>query len=336
MLVHRLARRVGVFAPVVIGVAQEAPFGDARFAAAPPSWFPGSFARRYAGGVASVIRRVRPALIEVHNRPDVAWWLARWFPAIPVVLFLHNDPQGMKRAKSAAALAARLARVVVVSEYLRGRFGAPAVVLPNCLDLDDVPVVARENMILFAGRVVADKGADRFVEACARALPALPGWRAEMVGADRFGVDSPETPWIAALRPRAAAAGVVMRGYLPHREVLAAMAQAAVVVVPSRWAEPFGLTALEAMAAGAVLVYAPRGGLPEVAGDAGVAVDPEDPAGMAAVLVALAGDPSRRAALGAAGRARAALFDAGIAAGRLDTLRSDVLDAWSRARSHPI
>ena len=36
----------------------------------------------------------------------------------------------------------------------------------------------------------------------------LPGWRAEMIGADRFRADSPETPFIRALRPRAAAAGV--------------------------------------------------------------------------------------------------------------------------------
>ncbi|WP_264716474.1 glycosyltransferase, partial [Limobrevibacterium gyesilva] len=206
LLVHRLASRPGAFAPVVVGMKQGAPFADVAFRAATPSWQPARLARRYAGGVARVLRALRPALIEVHNRPDVALFLAGHFPRTPVCLFLHNDPQGMRRARGAAeraALLARLARVVTVSDYLRGRLlegvAAPArapVVLPNCLDLLQIPPSPdpRDKLILFAGRVVSDKGADSFVAACARALPALPGWRAEMIGADRFGPDSPETP----------------------------------------------------------------------------------------------------------------------------------------------
>jgi glycosyltransferase involved in cell wall biosynthesis len=265
---------------------------------------------------------------------------------VPVCLFLHNDPRGMRGARSAVErgrLVGALAGVVTVSGYLRGRLlegvAAPAravAVLPNCLDLGAVPAAAKEDLILFAGRVVADKGADSFVAACGLALPGLPGWRAAMIGADRFGADSPETAWIASLRPKAAASGVVMEGYRPHAEVLAAMARAAIVVVPSRWEEPFGLTALEAMACGAALVASDRGGLREVYGEAAVVIDPEDPAGMAAVLVALARDPARRAALAAAGRARAAGFDAAPTLARLDELRSDVLAAWPRAPAHPI
>jgi len=59
-----------------------------------------------------------------------------------------------------------------------------------------------------------------------------------MIGADRFGPDSPETPFLRALRPAAEKAGVNMLGYRAHAEVLATMRRAAIVVVPSRWAEP--------------------------------------------------------------------------------------------------
>ena len=52
------------------------------------------------------------------------------------------------------------------------------------------------------------------------------------------------------------------------------MARAAIVVVPSRWSEPFGLTALEALACGAALLCSPRGGLPEVYGQAAQRIDP--------------------------------------------------------------
>jgi len=310
------------------------PFADVPFLPARATWWlPANAARRYRHAVARLLRERPPAMVEVHNRPELAMYLARCFPGIPVSLFLNNDPQGMRDAKSPAErrkLLATLAVVATSSAWLRGRLleGVPnaarePVVLHNWLDLGEVPPSPpeRERTILFAGRVVRDKGADTFVDACAIALPHLAGWRAVMIGADRFGPDSPETPWIAALRPRAAAAGVEMWGYRPHGEVMQAMARAAIIVVPSRWPEPFGLTALEAMAAGGALLCAPRGGLPEVFGDAGIAIDPEDPAALAATIRALAPDKARLAALGAAGRARAKLFDLPVAAARLDELR---------------
>jgi glycosyltransferase involved in cell wall biosynthesis len=342
-----LVRRMAGADDVVLGLAQAAPFAEVRFKAVRPSWFPGNLARRYAGGVARAIGRLGGGLVEVHNRPDVALFLARRFPRIPVVLFLHNDPQGMRGMKTPAerGLALRLlAGVVAVSAHIARRVMEgvanpvrEASVLSNCLDLSEVPVgVARRSTILFAGRVVSDKGADSFVDACALALPHLPGWTADIVGADRFGPDSPETPWLAALRPKAVAAGVAMRGYRPHAEVLAAMAAAAIVVVPSRWAEPFGLTALEAMACGAVLVASDRGGLPEVYGDAAVVIDPDDRAGLAGVLVALARDPAWRAELAGKGLAQARRFDVDVARERLAKLRSDVLSAWSNGSGHPI
>jgi UDP-glucose:(glucosyl)LPS alpha-1,2-glucosyltransferase len=348
LLVHRLAARPGRFAPDVVGMQVQAPFADVAFRAARLAWIPARQATRYAAGVARLLCRLRPALIEVHNRPDVALFLASRFPAIPVCLFLHNDPQGMRAAGSPAeraTLLARLAQVVTVSGFLRERLlegvanPAPDVaVLPNCLDLRAVPPPppTRDQVILFAGRMVADKGADSFVAACARALPDLPGWRAEMIGADRFSPDSPQTRWLRALLPRAEAAGIVLRGYLPHAEVLAAMSRAAIVVVPSRWPEPFGMTALEALATGAALLCAPRGGLAEVVGDAAVRIDPDDVAGMADAIVALARDGACRAGLGEVGRARARRFDVELAGAALDALRGDVLAAWPCPAAAPI
>lgn len=340
LLVHRLVR-AGAPGVVVGRDPGGPPFPDAPFLRAAPAWGLGATAR-YARGVAARLRRLgpdpAPELAEVHNRPDVALRLCRLLPGTPVSLFLHNDPQGMRGARSPAergALLARLARVVTASDWLRRRLldgvspapTRPPAVLPNCLDLpaEAPPASAREPVILYAGRLVADKGADLFVEACAAALPHLPGWRAEMIGADRFGPDSPETPFLRALRPRAAAAGVVLRGYRPHDAVMAAMARAAIVAVPSRWEEPFGLAALEAMACGAALVCSPRGGLPEVAGDAALYADPARPGALADALLALARDPALRAALGEAGRARARAFCAPRAARALLALRGEIL-----------
>ena len=333
----------------VVGPPQRGPvFDGIAYCAAEPARLAPPFGR-YTAGVARVMGTLRPDLIEVHNRPEVARALARRFPRIPVLLFLHNDPRGMRGAGGRlgrARLLGRLAGVVCVSAHIARRLAADLrrvrkpLVLPNPIDLSSLPTprpaADRDRIVLFAGRVVADKGADLFVAAWARAAPRLPGWKAAILGADRFRDDSPETPYLAALRPEAASAGVALLGYRPHETVLAALAEAAIAVVPSRWEEPFGLAALEAMACGAALIASPRGGLPEVVGEAALLVDPADTGAFADAIVALAEDPARRAALSEAGRARAALFGLDAIGPRLAAMRRTILADWPRRRPPPI
>lgn len=336
-IVHRLSTAPG-FRPLVIGGAQAgATFTDIPFQAVRASlWRPGNVNIRYGAALLRTLRRTRPALVEVHNRPELALWLARREPRTPVLLFLHNDPQTMREATTSAErtrLLHRLARVVVVSDYLQQRLldGVPPparapVVLPNSIDLRALPPPRpRERLILFAGRVVPDKGPDVFVDACGDALPRLTGWRAEMIGADRFRLDSPETAFTIMMHARAGWAGVHALGYRDHAFVLDRMARASIVVVPSRWQEPFGLVALEAMASGAALICSPRGGLREVAGDVALYVDPDDPSAVASAICALAENPERCAAMAEAGRARAQAFDVPAIAARLAALRREVL-----------
>ncbi len=338
--VARLLAGTPGFRSLVIGGPQAGPpYDDVAFHAVRPAlWWPGNVNIRYGAALARPLARARPALIEVHNRPELALWLARRFRHRPVMLFLHNDPQEMRQARTAADrthLLNALARIVTVSDHLRRRLlegvaapPRPPAVLPNPIDLAALPPPAlRDRLILFAGRVVRDKGPDTFVAACATALPHLPGWHAEMIGADRFRADSPDTGFARLTRAAAEGAGVRALGYRDRASVLQAMARAAIVVVPSRWQEPFGLVALEALASGAALICADRGGLREVAGDAAVYAEPDDPAALSAAIRALAGDPGRRVALEQAGRERARQFAAPAIAARLAELRRDVLAA---------
>lgn len=326
------------FAVTVLGAAQAGPVFPLPYLPVPEPWWPPGSDARYAAGLRRALGRLRPAVIEVHNRPDLARRLARWFPAQRIALFLHNDPRGMRGAKTAAErrdLSQRLGAVVCVSAFLarcwtEGQDRTPAPrVLPNCLDLSRLPPAAppeeRMPRIVFAGRVVADKGADSFVAACAAALPLLPGWEAVMIGADRFRPDSPETPFTAALRPQAAAAGVQLLGYHDHESVMAELSRAAIAVVPSRWQEPFGLAALEAMATGAALIATRQGGLADLTEDVAMPIEAGDVAGIAQAILSLARDPERRASLSQAGLDRARAYDLPAARRRLDQLRMELL-----------
>jgi UDP-glucose:(glucosyl)LPS alpha-1,2-glucosyltransferase len=336
LIAHRRAAIPG-FRCVVFGGAQSgATYPDIAFRAVEPSfWHLGNVNIRHVSAMMPMLRRAAPALVEVHNRPEVALRLAQRLPAIPVTLLLNNDPQEMRASatpEERSELLRRLGLVMTSSAYLRGRFQKglnsaedAVAVLPNCIDLAAVPSRPKEKLILFVGRVVAEKGTDVFASACAMALRQLPDWRAEIIGADRSHDGGPDTDFIRMVRGTATAAGIAMPGYRDYPAVLDAMARAAIVVVPSRWPEPFGLTAVEALASGAALVSSPRGGLPEIGGNVAVYIDPDDAGSIASVLSDLAQDPARLEVLGEAGRQRAKQFDAPVIAAQLAELRRGVL-----------
>ncbi|MDI2091574.1 glycosyltransferase family 4 protein [Commensalibacter oyaizuii] len=242
--------------------------------------------RAYLYGIIRYIKQYQPVMVEIHNRPEIALSIAKKFPDIVVSLTLHNDPVGMRRAKIAAErqLLLQKLHVVTVSEFLKQRFLSDNVrgevtVLSNSIDLRAVPsyipIDHREKTILFVGRMVADKGADLFIQICQRILLIDPSWKIEMIGADRFFKNSQETSFIKQLRHQIKNDQVVMRGYLPHDEVLKRMATVKVIIIPSRWPEPFGMTALEAMACGTPLLVSSRGALPQIVGNAALIIDPE-------------------------------------------------------------
>ena len=79
--------------------------------------------------------------------------------------------------------------------------------------------------------------------------------------------------------------------------------EVALAVVPSLY-EGFSLPAIEAMACGTPLLATTGGALPEVVGDGGHLVPPNDPAALADALLLLLGNDELRARLGGAGRRR--------------------------------
>lgn len=101
-----------------------------------------------------------------------------------------------------------------------------------------------------------------------------------------------------------ASRGVTYLGRLQRQRLVEVMQAATVFVYPSYY-EGFGLPVAEAMSCGVPAVVSDRSSLPEVVGEAGLKVDPEDPRGLALALRRLLREESLRARLIERGLARA-------------------------------
>lgn len=288
----------------------------------------------YARAVAALARRIGARLIEVQNRPSLLLRLRRHVPDIALALHLHNDPQEMKGARFAyqrRRLLKEAAAIYCVSDYIRTRL------LAGCKGKEErchlvyngilrLPFEEhRERVVLYAGRMTPNKGVLEFARALAIALPQLPGWRGVVMGGSRHQISAEMTDYeravyevIQAIGPQAHFAG-----FTPHAEILEAYRSAEVAVVPSLWEEPFGRTALEAMAGGAALITSARGGLAEVVGNAAYLAEPHAET-LAEAIICLARDDMQRAALQRAGYARADGFSAAACAEMLDAARESI------------
>lgn len=194
-------------------------------------------------------------------------------------------------ARSAAALTACSEWTATQCRQYSARF-ATAAVIPNGVDpaqWELSPPIDRPILCAW-GRHVHEKGFDLAI----RAFAVL----RQRLGDARFiiGGEGAETAGLREL----AGEGVEFAGVLDRAEVRALLAKSRVAVVPSR-VEPFGIVALEALAAGRGLVYAAGTGLVEAAGDLGRAVDVYDSSAFADAMEAELTQPTPPAA----GRARA-------------------------------
>lgn len=333
LLVHRLAQPEDL----IVGRALNSlPFTGLHYLEVSKTWssiFMNN--KSYGYGVACLVKKHNPCLIEIHNRPDIALYIARKFPYIPVSLTLHNNPlpmKGLKTAKERQKLLQKV-HVIAVSQWVKDRFLSDDVVgdvkvLPNHIDLTEVPeyvpIHQREKTILFVGRVVADKGADIFVSICQQLLKEDPTWKIEMIGADRFDPNSPQTPFIQKLCHQINHDQIQMIGYLPYDQVLHKMSKASAVIMPSRWEEPFGMTALEAMACGTPLLVSAVGALPQVVGEGALLIDPQKPKEASIFLLSLLRNHKLQKELSAKGIRQASLYNAEEAFLKLTAYRQQI------------
>jgi glycosyltransferase involved in cell wall biosynthesis len=280
-------------------------------------------ARRYEETLwlrALIARLQRFDLVHIHNRPQWVAALRNTGYEGAIVLHLQNDHLGHWSGPALDALAPRLDAVAVCSDYLRSTF-APKSALLNAkthvvfnganLGLFFPREEVREpKTIFFVGRFDPQKGVLQLLQAFERVLDAHPDAKLVIGGTTGFGTHR-ETPYVRYVRVLADSiekrkhAEVHFTGYLDHdRDLPLWFQKATVFACPSLFQEPFGLVNAEAMACATTVVGANRGGIPEVLGNTGRLVDPENVEEFAAALSELLANPRYCRHLGQAGYER--------------------------------
>jgi glycosyltransferase involved in cell wall biosynthesis len=162
--------------------------------------------------------------------------------------------------------------------------------------LRDPPTVA------YAGRLVQKKGVDVLLHAMKKVTAELPAAKLLLAG------DGPDRASLERLIDELGLkASVSVLGYRPRPELEELLAGAWVQAVPSRWEEPFGLSAAEAMMRGSAVVASRAGGLGEqvVDGETGFTVPGGDAAALSYALLRVLGDRELAEEMGRRGRTRA-------------------------------
>jgi len=152
-------------------------------------------------------------------------------------------------------------------------------VIPNPYDSNLFklhPEVSRERDLIFVGRLVSDKGVDLLLDALHLLAERGIHPNLTIVGSG---------PELEPLQEQAKRlnllAQVVFAGPRRGEELARLMNAHQIMVVPSRWNEPFGIVALEGIACGCVLIGSEGGGLGEAIGPCGVTYPNLEPEALA-------------------------------------------------------
>ena len=176
------------------------------------------------------------------------------------------------------------------------------VVPPGVPESAPRPPLAGPPTITFAGRLTPEKGADVLLRAFALARQRVPGARLSIAGT------GPAEPALRALATELGVSGAArLHGHLSGAALDAMLDSAWVHAVPSRWPEPFGLTATEAMMRGTAVVASEVGGLADIVlhERTGLRVPAGDVPALADALVRVLSDRDWAEELGRAARVRA-------------------------------
>lgn len=302
-----------------------------------PTWIPAGLEHRSIPGSRKALALSwgalrRPHLDRALGHPDLLHTLHPWAPTpirAPLVTTIHDlmpmlHPEWHTRIerwsfnRGVAYARDHASMIVTESQFAAEVIAAEAGIAPERIrvvwggagdefrrraspaEVDEVCArhgVQPGRFLIVVGAVSNRKNLTVLLRALARTDPARLGTPALLAGGPPgLGADD-----IAAEADRLGLhERVRFAGYVPAQDLPVLVGSSLALVHPSR-DEGFGITPIEAMAAGVPAIASDAGSIPEVAGGAAILVDPDDVDGWAAAITLVASDRDRHAALVKAG-----------------------------------
>ncbi len=269
----------------------------------------------------------RPTVVNIHfplNQSPFYNAIHSLFPGVKVVVSLHgndieqylSDPSQydqdvrqqtyrslLKLLRYADAVSAPSDYLFEKARQLSSDVSENFHLIPNGIDLESSQTVHPphpEQFILGVGRLTYRKGFDLLISAFIYIADSFPGLDLMLLGEGEMREDMEEMIAEAGLQDR-----ILLAGWVLPAEVFDLMRASLFVVVPSRQ-EGFGMTALEAMAAGKAVVATKEGALPELLADQSNPLVASTAEGLAQGMVDLLRNPQLREVIAQRNKKRAA------------------------------
>ncbi|MEW9669823.1 glycosyltransferase family 4 protein [Ammoniphilus sp. 3BR4] len=251
-----------------------------------------SNSKQYLNRIMEHMKKEKPDIVVVENRPLYVLWIKEKMADIPVVLNMHSavfaSPPNIREEdmKKAAIQADGL---ITNSKYLRNHYvknypefkgkayavhlGIDAAPFEKAHKKEEKIAKLKKKLhikddnttILFVGRLLKAKGVHLVLDVMPELIKEYPQLKLVITGASRYGRNV-VTPYVKQIRKKTKPLGnhVELTNFVKPNKIPYIYQLADVVVIPSLWQEPFGRVNLEAMASAKPVVASDRGGIPEV------------------------------------------------------------------------
>jgi len=247
-----------------------------------------------------------------------------------LVLRLGNDLLN-STSKSHELIFSSLSKILTCSNYIRERVAtirqdSKIQTLYNGIDVKafssskmpqkkraEIGLSEEDFVIVYSGRVNKDKGVSELIDAMLM-LQDKSDIKLMIIGSTFFANAPNEDGFIRSLKEKAKKIEdrIVFTGYIPYSQMPSYLQLADIAALPSMWEEPFGLTIVEAMAAGLPLITTRSGGIPEICEGVATIVERDNIVdNLVTAIIDLYEHPEKRKQMATRALERSQIFDKG-------------------------
>lgn len=245
-----------------------------------------------------------------------------------IILHMHNEVRESK-AQYYETIHRNIKMILTVSDYISRKI---SILFPdnkietihNGIDLKNFTKNAestvfrqqfgfdeKDFVIVYCGRINKEKGVSELINAMLL-LKDNTNIKLMIIGGSFFGNSDNEDDFVRSLKAKAQSIEqrIIFTGYIPYEILPDYLRIADIAILPSIWDEPFGLTIVEALAAGLPIITTRSGGIPEICEGVATIVNRDNIVNnLVTAILDLYNHPEKRKQMAADSINRAKLFD---------------------------